>query len=248
MLALGNGHVGTLDQGTQHTGIVPHQATLLAAQCGMNRWIHVHYPSADGGNVVRFANLGNAPVEGRKQRKLGMLIEIEHTVGVSRLFNASVAIKESVRQREWEGRRGKSAAAGHAQTRKTSKNKRRINIFTFHLYAYLLSLLLLLLLLQCVCVFFLALCLFPLDLSWVCCCCSLVFHLRLFLFVAHVNCRRYSCMQHTHTHAQWTHAYTHLHTTHTHWPHCTPYTDKYLLTLVGTVIFSTRIKILTFSI
>lgn len=67
MLALGNGHVGTLDQGTQHTRIVPHQTTLLAAQCGMNRWIHVHYPSADGGNVVRFANLGDAPVEGSKE-------------------------------------------------------------------------------------------------------------------------------------------------------------------------------------
>lgn len=76
MLALGNGHVGTLDQGTQHAGIVAHQTALLATQCGVNRGIHVHYPAADGGNVVRFADLGDAPVEGSR-RKLGRLIEIE---------------------------------------------------------------------------------------------------------------------------------------------------------------------------
>lgn len=57
MLALANGQVGALDQGSQYTGIVPDQASLFPSQRRVDRWVHVH----DGRNVVGFADLGNAP-------------------------------------------------------------------------------------------------------------------------------------------------------------------------------------------
>lgn len=57
MLALANGQVGALDQGSQYTGIVPDQASLFPSQRGVDRWVHVH----NGRNVVGFADLGNAP-------------------------------------------------------------------------------------------------------------------------------------------------------------------------------------------